>query len=467
MAITDDGTLWGWGSDTYGELGNGSQLYTSVVPTKIGSNITEVSSGVDHTLAIKADGTLWAWGSNYYGQLGASQNLSQSQNPVQVGVGYSKVFASNTYSHAIKTDGSLWGWGSMYSNISGNFLSKFTTDYRLTPFKIGDNFTKVVAGGSQQYVLALKNDGSLWGWGQDYYGQFGRGYNIFTTVVQPTQINSNVLDIATSSHHTLIVKRDNTLWSYGYNFSGQLGNDPYQYESRVPIKIGDGFLSVATGRSSSFAIKTDGSLWTWGDNQFGTLGNGATGQNALIPTKIGNGYSALSSGSSTLGALKTDGTLWTWGYGSMFGYVAASIDTLDVSIPSPKQVVFPLATASAFTATGTSQGNSSALTLTASISIDSTHTSNTTTGAMFIIAIFPNGVAATYTSNGWQLFNSMNPVGWSNSLQNKTTTILNAENLSSFVGTKLYAGYGIGNFVGTALNEMITSSRFKLIHTIQ
>ena len=199
FAIKTDGTLWAWGANYDGQLGDGTTI-SKTLPTRIGAdtNWAKVSTGGHHTIALKTDGTLWAWGQNYHGQLGNGQSgdWTPITAPTRIGADtdWTEILAGGTHNVALKANGTLWGWGDnsfnksiptiigAHENWVDNSLSK------TTPTKIGAdiNWAKVSAGGG--HTIALKTDGTLWAWGWNYYGQLGlgdtAGRNIPTQVIQ-------------------------------------------------------------------------------------------------------------------------------------------------------------------------------------------------------------------------------------------------------------------------------------------
>lgn len=174
-AIKTNGTLWTWGDNTYGQLGIGASAYKSS-PTQVGSltNWKQVSaSGGLHTVAVKTDGTLWAWGYNSTGQLGLSDIIHRS-SPTQVGslTDWKNVFAENSYStFAIKTDGTLWSWGNNFWNELGGGVY----GYRSSPAQVGSatNWKAIFPSGNQ--IHGITTDGTLYGWGNNTYGSVGNG----------------------------------------------------------------------------------------------------------------------------------------------------------------------------------------------------------------------------------------------------------------------------------------------------
>jgi RHS repeat-associated protein len=276
VARKSDGTAWAWGKNIGGSLGNGTTSSSSV-PVRVGSltGVTAVAAGGSHGLAVKSDGTAWAWGYNFYGELGNGTNTNSSV-PVRVGTltGVVAVAAGQSFSAALKSDGTVWAWG---SNIDGQ-LGDHSTKNSNTPVQVKGltGVTKIATGGF--HGLALKSDGTVWGWGGNFYGQLGIGNTTNqTTAVQVTQL-TGVTAIGTGQgSHSLAVKSDGTVWAMGWNAWGQLGNGT-NTNSSVPVRVSNlnGVAEVATGTTFSVARKTDGTVWAWGQNTAGELGNGTT-----------------------------------------------------------------------------------------------------------------------------------------------------------------------------------------------
>ena len=315
-------TLLTWGSNGYGELGNNTTatIFTPVATFSGGTNWKQVSCGGFHVAAIKTDGTLWTWGINAYGRLGDNTAISRS-TPITTfagGTNWKQVSCGDNYTAAIKTDGTLWTWG---RNTFGQ-LGNNTTTNRSTPvttFSGGTNWKQVACG--RDHISAIKTDGTLWTWGYNNLGQLGNR----TTINRSTPVTTfaggtNWKQVACGGFHTAAIKTDGTLWTWGYNVAGQLGDSTTDDRS-IPVTTfsgGTNWKQVACGYRYTSAIKTDGTLWTWGLNSSGQLGNNTVNTRTTPVTTFAGGtnWKQVACGSGYTAAIKTDGTLWTWGRNS-------------------------------------------------------------------------------------------------------------------------------------------------------
>lgn len=238
LALTKDSTVWSWGWGAFGQLGNGIGM--SWIPVRIDSlsGVIAIAGGGYHSLALKKDGTVWSWGSNGSGELGI-ENTSPSDYPVKVS-GLSNVksiSATAANSYAIKNDGTLWVWGgNTYSQLGNNTEAFSTFPRQVTGLSGVTAFT-----GGFQHSLALKDDGTVWAWGNNSAGQLGNGAidsnSIY--VYQPTMVQglSGVVALTGGGTHTLAVKNDGTVWAWGYNLYGQLGNGTNTEFYTIPVKV--------------------------------------------------------------------------------------------------------------------------------------------------------------------------------------------------------------------------------------
>src|SRR3989344_3656298 len=293
-------TLWTWGRNNYGQLGLGDVIHRSS-PVQVGALATwsEIAGGSSHSVATKTDGTLWIWGQNHYGQLGLGNqgetyNTSRS-SPVQVGAlaTWSQIAGGSSHSVATKTDGTLWSWG---GNSTG-YLGLGDTVYRSLPVQVGTLATWSAISAGSQFSLTLKTDGTLWAWGRnELCGQLGLGD--IARRSSPTQVGTLATwsQLAVGRYHSLALKTDGTLWGWGQNKYGQLGlgDASTGYPSYIkkyrssPVQVGtlSTWSQIAGGHHHSVAIKTDGTLWSWGRHDFGQLGLGDI-INRSSPVQVG------------------------------------------------------------------------------------------------------------------------------------------------------------------------------------
>ena len=301
-------------------------------------NLATVDAGGGHTGLIDTSGSLWMWGENYAGQLG-NGTTENSMVPVKVMDNVVAVSCGGRITAAIKTDGSLWMWGNNFDGALGNSKQ----EYVLSPIKVMDNVAAVSCGGtstSSDFTAAIKTDGTLWMWGSNAYGQLGKGEPGNSSA--PVKIMNNVAAVSCGGWgHTAAIKTDGSLWMWGDNGQGQLGNGGtgnQKYHDGVkevsiqdiPVKIMDSVSAVSCGNAYTAAVKTDGSLWTWGDNEFGQLGDG-TRKDATAPIKVMEGIAAVSCGRSHTAAIKGDGSLWVWG-DNQFGELGIFGGDRDINI---------------------------------------------------------------------------------------------------------------------------------------
>jgi M6 family metalloprotease-like protein len=317
MAVKADGTLWAWGYGGRGQFGNGSTADRYVL-TQIGTENqwVQVSAGShfafgNSTMAVKSNGTLWGAGTNTTNNLGDG-STTQQNTFVQIGTAtnWKQVSCGQGYGMGVRTDGTLWGWGANGSSRLGDG----TTTTRTTPVQIGSatDWSYVTCGYS--HSLGIKTDGSLWAWGFNGSGQLGLGDSVSRTTPVQVSPGTTWTDVSCGGH-TLAVRSDGTLWSWGFNSSGELGHgDTTTRLSPTQVGSQSGWSRVSVSRSSSAALRTDGTIWTSGENPSGQIGNG-TNSNVLAFTQVGTagGYQHLAIGAQSLAAIRPDGTFWTAG----------------------------------------------------------------------------------------------------------------------------------------------------------
>lgn len=314
LLLKADGTVWAWGSNLNGQLGDGTSVSRSVpLPVNGLNGAVAVSGGADHSLALKADGTVWAWGWNNEGQLGIGM---WGDRFVPTGVpGLTSVVAvagGGYHSLALKSDGTVWTWG---SNGYGQ-LGDGTTTSRMLPVPVLGLTDVVAVAGGAFHSLALKSDGTVWAWGLNDYGQLGDGTT--TNGLTPVQVTGlqGIATLAGGFRQSLAVKSDGTLWVWGFNGNGNLGDGSYVSRS-TPVQVTSltAVVAVAGGGDHSLALTSDGTTWAWGNNWSGQLGAGNefTPTSAPIPVSGQTGVVAIAVGGTHSLTLKADRTVWAWG----------------------------------------------------------------------------------------------------------------------------------------------------------
>ena len=330
--------LYGLGANDRAQLGLNDQTYRSSA-VLLGSGVGWASISCDAlgVHAIKSDGTLWGWGANDYGQIGdnTSNFLQGKSSPTQIGADTNWLMVERSiYStFAIKTDGTLWSWGHNYRAQLGYGPPSFTfgslSNNVSSPTQIGtDNkWVSVKSDQGNHRAFALKSDGTLWKWGIDI--------NNITIFSSPTQIGSS-RDWSKLVDTYAVIDRYGTLWIWGQNFYGGFGNSTSGYSDTrgEPVQLGteNNWKSVIRSEISATAVKTDGTLWAWGGSFLNEPPG--TGSAKSSPVQIGTSNDWVEVFRYNM-AIKADGTLWGWG-----GNVPFNGYRLGVTGPESSPVLF-------------------------------------------------------------------------------------------------------------------------------
>lgn len=317
FAIKEDGTLWACGSNGNAVLGDGTTTQRDFF-TKIGddSDWKKVSTNNYHTLAVKQDGSLWVWGTNLNGVFGngsSGNNLQMLPGQVGTDTDWKLAVASPDNSYAIKNDGTLWAWGDNYFGTLGDG----TTTDKYVPTQIGnDNNWKSISS-LEDHVLALKNDGTLWAWGSNVSGELGIGIEDYTLHKSPIQVgtDSDWKAIVAAKGYSIALKNNGTIWAWGGNSFGQLGIGSVENVA-VPTQVGssNNWADIYTGEYHTFGITNSGVLWAWGQNYASELGDNSS-TNRTLPVQIGSDSWLQAAGGDVHSVgIKSDGSLWSWGF---------------------------------------------------------------------------------------------------------------------------------------------------------
>jgi photosystem II stability/assembly factor-like uncharacterized protein/alpha-tubulin suppressor-like RCC1 family protein len=236
------------------------------------TNWKDISTSTTHSLAIKKDGSLWAWGDNEYGQLGDGTNTDREE-PVLIDSGsvWTKIVAAGYSTYGIKSNGSLWVWG---LNSSGQ-LGDETSENKNIPVQIEQDYKWKGISSSGYHSIAIRNDNTLWSWGNNYNGQLGDNTN--TNKNEPVQVGSSSdwMKVFTGSSNTFAINSDGYLFAFGSQYLG----DSTSSSSNIPVQIGndDDWFKISS-ENHTVSMKEDGKLYSWGYNYRGqlALGNNTT-----------------------------------------------------------------------------------------------------------------------------------------------------------------------------------------------
>ena len=319
-ALRYDGTVWNWGYNLYAQLGDNTTTNRLTPVQVLGpggisvlSGIVSVAAGDFHALALKNDGTVWAWGSGYRGQYGDG-TTTDKLTPVQVHgpgnlgflTGITAIAAGGDFNLALRNDGTVWAWGwNQYGQLGDNSqFDRYTPVQVHGPGNIGllTGITAISAGDA--HSIALKNDGTVWAWGDNEFGQLGvntnTGVNTLTNTWAPVQVHgfnnvgflTGINAISAGDSHCLVLKND-TVVAWGWNINGQLGDNTSFVDKYTPLQVHGpgnvgiltGIIEIAAADRHSVAYKNDGTVWDWGYNSFGGLGDNTT-VNRSTPVQV-------------------------------------------------------------------------------------------------------------------------------------------------------------------------------------
>ena len=345
IILKSDGTVWTWGANFNGKLGIGdTNPVRALVPVEVHgpgnvsyfNSVKAVMGGEIHNVALKNDGTVWCWGWNAFGQLG-NGTTNDSWVPTQAGLtavppltNVVKLGGRPYFTLAEKADGTIWAWGmNQYGQMGNNTVTPFGSPPNSVPVLVSNsppggpinNALQITCG--YQFGAALATNGTVWTWGSGSHGELGQGTP--TTSYIPAQVPglTNITAISAGWFHILALRSDGTVWAWGNNSNGELGDGTTANRSNpVQVLNVSNMVSVSVGDSHSSALAADGTVWKWGLNDLGELGNGATNNTAnpfpakILTDKFGNGFTNIVMASARDYhniAVKADGSVWMWG----------------------------------------------------------------------------------------------------------------------------------------------------------
>ncbi len=293
-----DGQIWAWGANGAGQLGNGNTV-DRVEPERIEGldDIVDVAAGYRHSAALAQDGTVWAWGDNSRGQVrtGAAPAVTTPRK-VNGLADVAAIEANGYHTLALRKDGTVWAWG---ANSDGR-LGDGTMENPAVPVKVKDLDDAVVVAAGAYHNAAVRKDGTVVAWGCNWSTTWQLADGTTMKSLTPSQVTglenmpllgkpviptaepfkplTDVVCVEAGGYHTLALKKDGTVWGWGYNFYwGQLGDGEASWRTN-PVRVQGvtNAVAVAAGKYHTVVLAADGTVWTCGSNMHGSLGNGTS-----------------------------------------------------------------------------------------------------------------------------------------------------------------------------------------------
>ncbi len=301
VALKSDGTVWAWGKNAVGQLGDGTTT-NRLVPTPVSglTEVTAIAAGYNHTVALKSNGTVVAWGISGF----------VTPAPVPGLTGVTAIAAGVDYTVALKSDGTVAAWD---DNNHGQ-LGDSTTTSRDIPTPVPGLTGVIAIAASFEHTVALKSDGTVVAWGNNRGGQLGDGSSIDQLAPVPVPGLFGVSAISAGSEHTVALKSNGTVVVWGSNNTGQLGNGSANLFSFTPVQVLSGVTSIAAGYQHTVALKNNGTLVSFGNNYYGQLGDGTTTTRFSPATVSGvTGVIAFAAAQYHTAVIKSVGSVIAWG----------------------------------------------------------------------------------------------------------------------------------------------------------
>ena len=345
IILKSDGTVWTWGANFDGKLGIGeTNDVRALTPVEVHdaanvsyfNSVKAIMGGEIHNVALKSDGTVWCWGWNAFGQLG-NGTTNDSWVPIQAGLTATppmtnvvKLGGRPYFTLAEKADGTIRAWGmNQFGQMGNGTLTPFGSPPNSVPVMVSNSLPGGPINGAlqitcgYQFGAALATNGTVWIWGSGSHGEQGTGATTTNYIPVPVPGLTNITQISAGWFHILARRSDGTAWAWGNNSSGEVG-DGTTNNDFTPVQVLNvsNIVAVSGGDSHSSALASDGTIWKWGRNDVGELGFNSADNNAhplpaKIPTDIfGNGFSnvvMMAARDYHNIAVKADGSVWMWG----------------------------------------------------------------------------------------------------------------------------------------------------------
>jgi alpha-tubulin suppressor-like RCC1 family protein len=300
--LTSLGTVWMWGSEGQGRLGNGVSSDSGVLTTAtqvhgVGnmgglSGVKAINGQGSRFFALQQNGTLVAWGGNQYGEIGDGTIQGRSVPVVVPGLpSVAAVNCSWTSSIAVGTDGSVWTWG---SESGGRLGDGVTSGMRTSPFHV-PGVTSAVGAAISNHALVLRSDGTVIAWGDNRVGELGDGTT--TNRLAPVVVAglTNVRSVSSTDDTSAALKNDGTVWVWGGGADGELGTGSPSHVTRPQQVPGlSNIVALVLHSSHLLALTGSGAVYAWGVNGHGEAGGDPVGTNTMRPAlRVASGAIAL------------------------------------------------------------------------------------------------------------------------------------------------------------------------------
>ncbi len=286
LVLGKDGYVVAWGENKYGQIGVGNTVSVTRTPMRVRNlrDVVALAAGSYHSVAVMGDGTVWTWGSNGHGELGDGSRTN-SFTPVCVRnvTRVKATAAGDGFTAVLRKDGTVWTWG---DNTYGQ-LGDGTTDGKTVPVQVVGltDVTSIACGRFR--TTALKADGSVWNWGFNSYGQLGDGSEVNQSIPVKVLNLGRITSLSCGEGQTLALDDKGKVWVWGAGYRGELGIGEFNRQISVPQEVVDlpAVRAVCAAMDFSIALAEDGSVWGWGRNWYGQLGMTSPKQSAS-PIKL-------------------------------------------------------------------------------------------------------------------------------------------------------------------------------------
>ena len=318
-ALRESGAISCWGRNWEGQLGNGQRGYDLVssapVQVVVITDATAITAGYTHSCVLRQSGTISCWGENKHGQLGNQRGYHfVSSAPVQVAgiTDATAITTGSSNSCALHQTGTISCWG---NNNYGQLGNGTDTDSSAPVQVLGITDAKAVSAGFR-HSCALHQTGTISCWGNNWHGQLGNETDTESSSAPVEVVGiKDATAITASGYHSCVVREGGTISCWGTNRSGQLGNGTDD-DSSAPVQVADitDATAITTGYSHSCTLREDGTASCWGNNRHGRLGNG-TDTESSVPVEVADIADAttITAGDEHSCALHQDGTISCWG----------------------------------------------------------------------------------------------------------------------------------------------------------